>query len=280
MLPNSWMIFLQANTSVPPVAAEEVNWRAIGAIGEIAGAIGVILSLVYLGRQIHHQNRESRIQSVNELTRQWNDFLGVLTEHRDLCETWLQGMTSFHDLDPPRLVQFSACIGRLFRIYESLWQHNAEDRLTREMWHGVESAMQDAMSYPGVRAWWPTRAHWYHTAFIEHIDGRFAEIDMKPNVYGEQAEKDASDWRLFGQRRYLQAAHLEWKDYTPCSANPNRDHDHCEFCSATFVTEERPGTLQVGFMTSDGERWICRSCFDDLHESFAWNVERMPQTTS
>ncbi|MHC4822795.1 MAG: hypothetical protein ACYTEP_02125 [Planctomycetota bacterium] len=276
MNPYSWMSILQARSSIPASDAQEINWKAIAAVGEIAGALGVILSLIYLGRQIRHQNRESRIASVNELTRQWNDFLGVLTEHRDLCETWLKGMTSFHDLDPPRLVQFSACIGRLFRIYESLWQHNQEERLTEEMWHGVESAMQDAMSYPGVRAWWPTRAHWYHTAFIEHIDQRFAEITDGPSVYREKSVKEDADWRLFGQRKYLQAADLEWRAYAPASANPNRDHDHCEFCSATFTVEKGKDTLQEGFVTADGERWVCRSCFEDFHEPFAWSVEKMP----
>ena len=44
-----------------------MSWEAIGAIGEIVGAAAVVLSLVYLGRQIEHQNRESRIASMHEM---------------------------------------------------------------------------------------------------------------------------------------------------------------------------------------------------------------------
>ena len=38
-----------------------MNWDAIGAVGEILGAMAVFLSLVYLASQIRAQNREYRI---------------------------------------------------------------------------------------------------------------------------------------------------------------------------------------------------------------------------
>lgn len=257
----------------PPLQSTEdgIDWRMVSAIGEIVGAVAVVFSLIYLGRQIGLQNRESRIQSVNELTRQWNDFLGVLTEHRDLCETWLKGMSDFHALDPPRLVQFSACIGRLFRIYESLWQHNQEKRFTEDMWSGVERAMYDAMTYPGVRAWWPTRAHWYHTAFIEHIEERFDQIEHAPNVYGEQEMREAEDPRLHGQRSFLQAATLELQAYCPPANHPDRDHAHCAFCwTQVGPAGDAVGASQEAYTTVDRWHWVCPACFEDFHETFAW----------
>ncbi len=35
-----------------------MNWDAIGAVGEIVGAAGVILSLVYLAAQIRHNTKQ------------------------------------------------------------------------------------------------------------------------------------------------------------------------------------------------------------------------------
>ena len=35
----------------------QINWEALGAIGEIAGAIVVVATLAYLARQIHQSNR-------------------------------------------------------------------------------------------------------------------------------------------------------------------------------------------------------------------------------
>ena len=40
-----------------------MNWEAIGAIGEVAGAIGVIVTLIYLAAQIRQSNNLSRSES-------------------------------------------------------------------------------------------------------------------------------------------------------------------------------------------------------------------------
>ncbi len=49
-------------------------WDAIGAVGEIVGAAGVIISLIYLAVQIKNQNIQSQLTAENEMTSQWNDF--------------------------------------------------------------------------------------------------------------------------------------------------------------------------------------------------------------
>lgn len=81
----------------------------------------------------------------------------------------------------------------------------------------------------------------------------------------------SKDWRLTNQERYLREAVLIWRTYAP--ANPENDHDHCEFCYVKFMTGSEPETLQQGYSTPDRYRWICRACFDDFAAQFAWRVE-------
>ena len=44
-----------------------MNWDAIGAVGEIIGALAVVASLVYQAIQICSQNRETRMLAVHAL---------------------------------------------------------------------------------------------------------------------------------------------------------------------------------------------------------------------
>ena len=37
-----------------------MNWEMISAVGQVLGAIGVIISIVYLAAQIRNQNKESQ----------------------------------------------------------------------------------------------------------------------------------------------------------------------------------------------------------------------------
>ena len=40
-----------------------MNWEAIGAVGELVAALGVIISLIYLGVQIRHSAQQTQINT-------------------------------------------------------------------------------------------------------------------------------------------------------------------------------------------------------------------------
>lgn len=82
--------------------------------------------------------------------------------------------------------------------------------------------------------------------------------------------RQPNDWRLMGQERYLKGVTLIHRSYRPASAA--NDHDHCEFCSAKFMTLDTPSTLHAGYATHDGSRWICDNCFDDFVDLFEWKL--------
>jgi hypothetical protein len=47
------------------------DWNAIGAIGELAGAVGVVVSLLYLATQIRQNTRSNRIAAKQTTTNQF-----------------------------------------------------------------------------------------------------------------------------------------------------------------------------------------------------------------
>lgn len=50
-----------------------MNWDAIGAVGEIAGAAVVIATLVFLSRQIRQSNHIAQGQAMREIVGQFNE---------------------------------------------------------------------------------------------------------------------------------------------------------------------------------------------------------------
>ncbi len=143
-----------------------MNWEAIGAIGEILGALGVVVSLVYLASQIRTQNRESRVAAVNEWTHQWNQFLVSFAEHPNLSELWMKGLRDFSALNPTEIVQFSSHLGRIFRVGENIYHQYKQGLFDPKTWRGVERTLADVARFPGAKAWWPTRSHWYSDEFV------------------------------------------------------------------------------------------------------------------
>lgn len=147
-----------------------MNWEALGAIGEMIAAGGVIFSLVYLAVQIRNQSKESRLTAINALTAQWADLIRGFGESADSTAIWLRGLQSFDDLDSVEKVRCGSFLGRFFRNSEGLYLHYLDGVLDPRLWRGTERGVADMIAYPGALAWWKTRKHWHTDEFVELVE--------------------------------------------------------------------------------------------------------------
>src|SRR5262249_19785277 len=89
-----------------------VNWEAIGAIGQVVGALAVVISLIYVAREIKSNARASRLAGMEAGSR----WLGQFVEHPHLRELYYRGIQDFDSLKGADLLGFSALLNQLFRI--------------------------------------------------------------------------------------------------------------------------------------------------------------------
>lgn len=168
-----------------------MNWEALGAIGETIGAVGVIVSLMYLALQIRSQNTESRSAAITEWTNQWNDWTGSFANNPQLSNLWIKGSADYAALEAGERVQYAAHCGRLFRIAEGLFDQHSQGRLDEKAWRGLAGTIEDICLLPGVKVWWPTRRHWYNEDFIAFVEPQIASAERQ-RLY----DAIDSDWRL------------------------------------------------------------------------------------
>ena len=102
-----------------------MNWEAVGAIGEIVGAVAVLWTLYYLAAQIRMQNRQleksndhARAQTSVHINDQALSVFDVLMRDKDFVRTYSKGMNN-RPLDEQEAIQFSSFITRFFGLCES-----------------------------------------------------------------------------------------------------------------------------------------------------------------
>lgn len=161
-----------------------MNWDAIAAAAEILAAVGVIVSLLYLGQQIRNQTLETRLAFANEFVNQLNLVYSDLSTDAQLSELWVKGLQDFSALSPPQRAQFSAFAGRLLRIVESVFHQYRWGRIDDTVWNGIDTSVRDLCRYPGMMEWWSTRAHWFSDEFNSHMNTYVADTSS-PGLYGE-----------------------------------------------------------------------------------------------
>jgi hypothetical protein len=61
-----------------------MNWDAIGAVGEVLGAIAVIATLLYLGTQISQTNRIAKSSVARELQQKYSDLYTLIATNSEI----------------------------------------------------------------------------------------------------------------------------------------------------------------------------------------------------
>src|SRR5262249_401844 len=147
-----------------------VNWEAISAIGQIVGAIAVVVSLIYLAREVRSSAHETQLASRRSLADVFIRWTQQLTGHPDLRELYYRGLHDFESLEGADLIGFSILMQQLFRLYEEAYYGHLEGHLDARTWHSWEAVMRDVNGYPGIQGWWRSRSHWFIGEFAKHVN--------------------------------------------------------------------------------------------------------------
>ena len=147
-----------------------MNWEMIGAIGEVGGAVAVVLSLVYLAQQVRNSSRQDRRTQFTQLNRDFLNFTDALSRDETLSEVIFQGIRDRSALSKPQLFRFNATVLGRFRAQEALFYYHRDGGIDDWRAEGWEAAMLDFVGLPGVQTYWSDRSHWFTADFRTVVD--------------------------------------------------------------------------------------------------------------
>jgi len=143
---------------------------------EIIGVVIVIMSLIYVGKQISQNNRSQRMAAVQSHNDTYRQNLSLIADH---TETWIAGLKGYSDLDAPRKVEFGMVIQALIRHIEQSYFMVREGVLEENTYLSALSNASNVLSYPGAREWWLTRREFFDLGFIESLESYMKKIETK-----------------------------------------------------------------------------------------------------
>ena len=154
-----------------------MNWEAVGAIGEIVGAIAVFLTLIYLAWQIRNQNRQARDASTQWGVSQFNTLRLATLQNPEAATVMMQGYQSLEDLDPLQQLLF---FNTLDFIFATLWAQfqsvqNGTSDLTLDALRTAFSNLRE--SKPAKEIWSSQLRERYPDDFRDFIDNSLSSGD-------------------------------------------------------------------------------------------------------
>ena len=156
----------------------DLNWDAIGAIGEILGAVSVLITLLYLATQVSEAKRSTRAQIENVVLSSWAEAVEKLGGTTERAELMLRGFNNYDELAPEeRFVFHSAldCVVVEYQRQHNLFNDGGWDWNNRDE---IENAVLMIIGSPGGKHWWSEAKVFY--MYRDRLDALLTEKTELP----------------------------------------------------------------------------------------------------
>ena len=161
-----------------------MNWDAIGAIAELLAAVGFIVSLIYLAKQISMTNKNVA-QNTTALFNQGEhaSLNGVvamnlsIVESRSVAELMLQAYSDHNSLDAVDRFRFSRMLFTQFESHQTFFLQNSRNIGGTDQWATWEyyaRVFDDLLKVPSVGEWWVASRSNFDSGFIAYIDNKLS----------------------------------------------------------------------------------------------------------
>ena len=150
--------------------------QSLGNIGEFVGAIGVVVSLVYLAQQMKQYTRSVRAASYNSMVQ---NSIGLL-EHafRDSeFAAFLERAERDPDaLSPEECVRWDAYMTAVYRHFGNLVYQHRVGALDHLMWDSYQATLKQHLRNAAWASWYEENAHIFSTALTRQVASIRAEL--------------------------------------------------------------------------------------------------------
>ena len=122
-------------------------------VAEILGAVAVVASLVYLGRQIHQTNAQSQADARYSFLEAYGQMNLAVAQNKDLASVFRRGSQGL-ELDEDEAVQYFVLLGQFLNTWSVLFDLHVERHLPDSQWTTIRKDMITLLSTQGGRAFW------------------------------------------------------------------------------------------------------------------------------
>ena len=130
-----------------------MNWDAIGAVGELIGAIAVLITLVYLAIQVKAMRDMNKKIAIDGTYTKFNDMRQPLFQNPEVASLILNGLNNPDDLNSRDQFRFMLFCETLFLNGEQFWLL-MDRRLDNERLINTMKYYAYFITTPGGRAFW------------------------------------------------------------------------------------------------------------------------------
>ena len=142
-----------------------MDWTAVGAVGEVVGAVAVVATLLYLSLQVREGNKQAELEGLRHTLDGFNEWMDQVVRSKQTASILRRGREGASNLDADEWLQFEYLHIRFLNTlegwYRSIDQTSRDPEYRTVQVANLVAAVQFFFGHPGTREVWET----YRVAF-------------------------------------------------------------------------------------------------------------------
>ena len=168
-----------------------MNWDAVGAMAELVGASGVILSLVYVATQVRQGARATRLDTAVRVMETTVTLTLPLTESREFSHRVMAALQGEALETPGDRMHVHAWFFATLKTVENAHYLFERGVLEEEVWSNWEDWWSYWLRLPGFTQYWDDRRFVFRKSFRAVVDGWLVTDGPMPSI-AQSGQGDAA----------------------------------------------------------------------------------------
>jgi hypothetical protein len=159
-----------------------MNLNDLANLGQIIGAVAVVISLFYVASQIRQNTnavRSATAQAVHEHFAKWYHLVAADDE---LAQIVAKGLRDYSSLSEQERVRFVAAFSAFLSYSQNAFLKWREGLLAQPLWRGWEFVIMNLVCAPGGKAFWKERAYLLGDEFRRFIENDLMTRETHPDA--------------------------------------------------------------------------------------------------
>ena len=156
--------------------------ESLANLGEIIGAVAVVVSLVYLAVQVRQNTRAQRTENFSRALDRIAAIQSSLSGDSETAVVVAKGVVDPENLTPRERIRFTWAMYELFGAFEFIFLASRETAIPEEVWERWSSAGAWWLALPGVQVWWQIRPIPFTRSFTAYVEALLENNPTDPET--------------------------------------------------------------------------------------------------
>ena len=151
-------------------------------IGQVIGAIAVVISLFYVASQIRQNTNAVRSATAQTVHEHFANWYHLVAADDELAQIVAKGLRDYGSLSEKERVRFIAAFMAFLSYSQNAFLKWREALLKPALWLGWEQVMMNLFGAPGGKALWKERSYLFGDEFRRYIEDDLMKREPHPDA--------------------------------------------------------------------------------------------------